>query len=82
MKDWRLQGQEKYLTDQEFRYKKYADRVTKADHDHCEFCNEKFMDTERDTLTEGYSAKDDYWWVCKSCFDDFKDQFKFSVIPE
>jgi hypothetical protein len=49
-KDWRLQGQENYLLSKSLVYKNYADRVTKADHDHCEFCSEKFSDVIPDCL--------------------------------
>ena len=41
-------------------------------HEHCEFCWEKAM-----TDTEGvfYCTKDRYYWVCKKCFEDFKEKF-------
>jgi hypothetical protein len=37
LNDWRLQGQEKYLKGAKLFYKKYSDRKTETDHDHCEF---------------------------------------------
>jgi hypothetical protein len=35
--------------------------------------------------TEGYVAKMkdiEYHWVCKECFDDFKEEFKWSLTHE
>ena len=75
-KDWRLQGQENYLLSKSLVYKNYADKVTKADHDHCEFCSEKFSDVIPDYLKSGYTTEDDYHWICEKCFFDFKEQFK------
>ncbi len=75
--DWRLQGQEKYLFGAILSFKKYSDRKTTTDHDHCEFCWAKFSDTIPGKLTEGYTTQDDYRWICNECFIDFKDKFKF-----
>jgi hypothetical protein len=76
--DWRLQGQEHYLKGQTFRFKKYADRTTATDHDHCEFCGAKFSDIPGE-LTEGYATLDDYRWICSPCFEDFKTDFAFHL---
>ena len=81
-KDWRLQGQEKYLAEKEFRFKTYMLRTTKTDHDHCEFCNSKFSENIPDTLHEGYTTLDNYRWVCSKCFSDFKEWFKFKLLKE
>jgi hypothetical protein len=75
--DWRLLGQEKYLFGAILSLKKYSDRKTETDHDHCEFCGAKFSDTIPGKLTEGYTTQDDYWWLCNECFENFKDKFKF-----
>jgi hypothetical protein len=78
--DWRLQGQEKYLQGVTVFYK--VDRKTTTDHDHCEFCWAKFSETIEGALKAGYTTADDYRWICKQCFDDFKDMFSFKVgIP-
>jgi hypothetical protein len=76
--DWRLQGQEKYLKGETLFYRQYADRKTKTDHDHCEFCWAKFSD-ESDDLKAGYTTEDDYRWICDKCFDDFKEMFLFKT---
>ncbi len=60
------------------------------DHDHCEFCGSKFEETARaaerlpadpSILTEGYVTVDPEVdeWVCERCFEDFKDEFNWSV---
>jgi hypothetical protein len=65
------------------------------DHDHCEFCWREFStdhdcgDGSR-PLTEGYTARrpasrsdeqrrDNYHWVCPTCFQDFKDHFGSTI---
>jgi len=78
--DWRRQGQEHYLIGATLVRIKYADRVIRTDHDHCEFCFAKFSDTIPDSLTEGYTTTDDYRWICDNCYADIKEQFKWLLI--
>ena len=40
--DWRLSGQEKYLTGAEFVFRAYEPPWPGWDHDRCEFCWSKF----------------------------------------
>ena len=80
--DWRLQGQEKYLFGKTLIYKKYADRITITDHDHCEFCSDKFSDTIPNCLTEGYTTTDNYRWICGNCYLDFKKDFEWTIIKQ
>jgi hypothetical protein len=62
------------------------------DHDHCEFCGVTFDEhakvvarpaSDRRVVTEGYlvveSADESPRWICEECFDDFKDEFRWSV---
>ena len=51
------------------------------DHDHCEFCWETFAQegTPR-SLAEGFATEDGYHWICRSCFDDFRERFGWSLI--
>ena len=77
--DWRLQGQEKYLFGKTLILKNYADRKTKTDHDHCEFCSDKFSEIIPDCLQSGYTTIDDYHWVCEKCYSDFKESFKWKT---
>lgn len=79
LNDWRLQAQEKYLQGALLFYKNYADRKTETDHDHCEFCRAKLSDTIANALQAGYTTEDNYRWICKQCFEDFKHMFQFKV---
>jgi hypothetical protein len=80
--DWRLQGQEKYLHGCQWTWKRYRKHSDEWDHDHCAFCSGKFMEPGTPAaLDEGYSTKQDYYWVCETCFDDFKGRFGWTVTP-
>ena len=72
--DWRLTNQENYLKNKLLRPKYYKDRITNTDHDHCEFCMEKFGEGLSE-LNFGYCSEDDYYWICVECYKDFKDRF-------
>lgn len=80
--DWRLQGQEKYLFSKTLVHKKYGDKTTTTDHDHCEFCSDKFSINIPDCLKEGYTTTDDYHWICEKCYLDFKNDFKWTIIKQ
>jgi hypothetical protein len=60
-------------------YKRYVDRKSQADHDHCEFCGTKFSDIVPYALKAGYTTIDEYRWICQQCFDDFKEMFVFTI---
>jgi hypothetical protein len=78
--DWRLQGQEKYLKGATLSWKRCARLSDTWEHDHCEFCWEKFMEVANpDTLHEGYATPDNSRWICAQCFDDFADMFDWVV---
>jgi len=79
MSDWRLRNQEKFLTGVELNWQKYSPYREGWDHDHCEFCSAKFS-TQNADLQEGYATKYAYHWICKKCFDDFKEKFNWRVI--
>ena len=80
--DWRLNGQEQDLLGVTLirrAYRRYRDNP-EWDHDHCQFCWAKFMQTAHpETLQEGYSTPDRERWICKGCFDDFVDLFGWKV---
>lgn len=81
-KDWRLNGQEEYLVDALLVRRAYRGNPANPhwDHDHCEFCNAKFMVEDiPDVLHEGYVTPDDYRWVCDDCFSDFRERFRWVV---
>lgn len=76
--DWRRQNQENYLKRVELVFKDYQPYRNDWDHDHCEFCGDKFSLNESD-LNKGYSAKDGYRWICEDCFTDFKEEFDWKI---
>ncbi len=81
MADWRLHGQEKYLKHAELCRSIYEPPSERWDHDHCEFCGEKFAVAEGDH-TEGYSTLDRDHWICEACYIDFKVEFDWKIISE
>ena len=79
--DWRLMGQEKYLKGVTLSFQTYRCLRPDWDHDHCAFCSAKFMEADLpDILREGYTAENQYHWVCPTCFDDFKDRFEWVLV--
>ena len=63
-----------------FRYSRYTPLSKQWDHEHCEFCWDKFaVDSERKCLASGYVTLDGKHWVCESCFIDFRVALGFSV---
>ena len=79
--DWRRQGQEKYLKGVILLHRMYQPYRPGWEHDHCEFCGNKFSLNQGD-LKEGYSTKNGYHWVCSDCFNDFKNEFNWKVENE
>jgi hypothetical protein len=80
--DWRLQGQEKYLSDARLFWRRWSETRPGWDHDHCEFCWAKFMDRNDvpGILREGYTTDDEYHWICAGCAADFATRFGFTLV--
>ena len=76
--DWRLRGQDRYLAGVELLWKHYGPYSRNWEHDHCAFCWRKFS-TAPDDFHEGYTTADYTNWVCKDCYEDFKEMFKWTV---
>jgi hypothetical protein len=81
MSDWRLQGQEEYLTGIVLVKKRYRKYREDWDHDHCEFCWQKFSESPGD-LHVGYTTEDEYRWICETCYQDFREQFRWTLKEE
>jgi formylmethanofuran dehydrogenase subunit E len=77
--DWRLMGQEKYLTGVLLIHETYKKPSETWDHHHCSFCTEKFMESEN-YLRAGYTTENHKYWICKECFEDFKELFKWKIL--
>ena len=79
--DWRLAGQERFLSGATLHWQAYRSPRPEWDHDHCEFCGAKFMEPPTDTLHAGYVSRDGTHWICRSCFSDFAERFRWRVEP-
>lgn len=77
MNDWRLTNQHEYLDHAILIWDRYPDYAS-DDHAHCEFYFLKFpYETKM-----GYRTRDFKHWVCKECFEDFKNEFDWTVSDE
>jgi hypothetical protein len=66
-------------------------RLERQDHDHCSICHESaFSKRFEGDLREGWTtagprgshigvARDAYYWVCPSCFEELRDQFSWTA---
>jgi len=92
--DWRLTGaNEIAFRGAVFVRKTYTQWSPEWDHDHCSFCWADFVQAgapgdNAGALHEGYSTpgppsepRADYYWVCPSCFDDFRERLEWTVRP-
>jgi hypothetical protein len=80
MSDWRIDNADR-IRGARLRLKPYFRFSESWDHDHCEGCWAKFMDTAApDVLTEGYVTEDDYHWICPDCFRDLKEEMGWTAI--
>ena len=78
MNDWRLTNQMNYLYKATLRHTVFA-KTDKSDHEHCEFCFDKFGE-EDDLLHSGYCTPDRYRWICEGCFQDFQAMFEWELL--
>lgn len=84
--DWRLNGQDRYLTGAKLEWAEWQPPRPSWDHDHCEFCWAKFAEPNSlgpeslGALHAGFATSDRSRWVCPQCFADFRKQFGWLVI--
>lgn len=76
--DWRLTNQMSYLYRKTFKKSVFKSTPT-HDHEHCEFCFDKFGEGEG-FLKSGYCTQDGYHWVCNECFSDFQEKFEWIIL--
>ncbi len=81
LNDRRIGGQEQYLMGVTLKWAKWRMPKPTWDHDHCSFCWKRFCLQEecKDADRDGYTTLDEYHWICKDCFEDFKVLFKWSI---
>ena len=81
--DWRLTNQLDYLKGKTLRWKRWIAPRPSWDHDHCDFCMQKFAEGDvPDAVQEGYTTEDDYHWICEGCFNDFRELFEWKLIDK
>ena len=74
--DWRLKRQRKYIEGLTLFYKDFVPFRRGMDSDHCEFCWAKFgVSVAPDVLNQGYTTENNYYWICKNCYEDFREMF-------
>mgnify|MGYP002731887316 CR=1 FL=1 len=77
--DWRLfRCQDKYLMGATLIKQAYKPSSESNDHDHCEFCMDKFG-SDSENLHFGYCTEDEKIWICDNCFNDFKNRFHWKI---
>ena len=74
--DWRLQGQQAYLTGAVLVRRRWEQSRPHWDHEHCEFCGAKFGEAP-DDIREGWTTEGEYRWICDGCFNDFRERFRW-----
>lgn len=78
--DWRLNNQEKYLMNKTLYRIPFQPYSSEWDHEHCEFCYEKFSEDPND-LHEGYCTEPinqkGARWICPKCYQDFQSMFNW-----
>jgi hypothetical protein len=77
--DWRLTNQQSYLQGKTLYWRQYVAPSEDWDHDHCQFCWQKFGHFP-DAQAEGWTTEDNYYWVCKNCCEDFREMFRWTLI--
>jgi hypothetical protein len=82
--DWRLQGQERYLTGVTLVHRAWRQtRPNWRNHDHCAFCWATIADHDGPgILREGWTTLDDYHWICDQCFADFRERFSWQIADD
>lgn len=78
MADWRTENA-KWTRGQVFRFEKYTPQKPDWDHDHCEGCWAKFMESDSPgVMTEGYVTQNNRW-ICAQCFSDLHDEMGWKL---
>ncbi|MBQ9986328.1 MAG: hypothetical protein IJP38_08490 [Oscillospiraceae bacterium] len=73
--DWRLTNQMNYLFRKKLIKGAFKPYREGWEHELCEFCAERIDNT----TDEVYSTEDRYHWICKECYNDFKDMFEWEM---
>lgn len=74
--DWRLTNQLNYLNNKQIIHVKYEAYAIEWEHEHCEFCYKKIPENTQ----IAYCTPDKYYWICETCYNDFKGIFQWDLI--
>ena len=74
-KDWRITNQKKYLDGAELI--SVDTTQMESDHEHCVFCWEKVLKGDKES--KFYATPNLKHWICENCFNDFKNEFKWTI---
>jgi hypothetical protein len=84
-KQWRIDNASR-LRGLRLQFRRYTRWSENWDHDHCAACRAKFAEFDGpDIQREGFATCDDYSkgalyeWVCRTCFDDLRDDMRWSA---
>jgi hypothetical protein len=79
MADWRADNA-KRTRGAILRFQKYTCPREDWDHDHCEGCWAKFMESgSSEVLTEGYVTDDSSHWICPECYRDLQQEMQWKL---
>jgi hypothetical protein len=79
-REWRIEFA-RHTKGAELRFAKYARPSADSDHDHCEACSAKFMESAGpDIFDEGYVTADGKRWICPRCFYDLKEAMGWRLV--
>ena len=79
MTDWRIDNAKRTFG-AVLKLTKYTRPSESWDHDHCEGCWEKFMESgPPGPLTEGYVTEDNRW-ICAECFSELKEKMQWKLV--
>jgi hypothetical protein len=75
-------GQEDWLTGAILVWKCYTPPRPGWDHDHCEFCGEKFATAavSLEAMHVGYATEDNDRWICRQCALDMRERFELTLV--
>lgn len=80
--DWRLDMAQdpEFYSKYKWQFKKWTKTRDHWSHDHCEFCNAEISQVQNpEILNEGWTNEDEYYWICSTCFEDFRELFKWKT---
>ena len=76
--DWRLMGQEGYLTGKRLQHRRFRRELCRQDYDQCDFCWTGF-ETDDGLPVLAYYVPEEQLWICETCYKDFQHYFKWVV---